>query len=134
MQHDMLMRGLGSHTQQDYVRHVRRFAAFLGRSPDTATAADIRRFQLHQHESGVGPATINGAVSALRFLFLVTLKRRDLACALIALSDQFGLKRAIPLVSSGRISLRKVLCVGHSECVRLKVSRIGMARRRVRHR
>ncbi|MES0129337.1 phage integrase N-terminal SAM-like domain-containing protein [Mesorhizobium sp. M0029] len=50
------MRGLGSHTQQDYVRHVRRFAAFLGRSPDTATAADIRRFQLHQHESGVGPA------------------------------------------------------------------------------
>ena len=37
MQHDMLMRGLGSHTQQDYVRHVRRFAAFLGRSPDTAT-------------------------------------------------------------------------------------------------
>jgi len=37
MQQDMLMRGLGSHTQQDYVRHVRRFAAFLGRSPDTAT-------------------------------------------------------------------------------------------------
>ncbi|MER8664516.1 site-specific integrase [Mesorhizobium sp. M1148] len=59
MQHDMLMRGLGSHTQQDYVRHLRRFAVFLGRSPDTATAADIRRFQLHQHESGGGPATIN---------------------------------------------------------------------------
>ncbi|WP_352833963.1 hypothetical protein [Mesorhizobium sp. M0664] len=37
MQHDMFMRGLGSHTQQDYVRHVRRFAVFLGRSPDTAT-------------------------------------------------------------------------------------------------
>jgi hypothetical protein len=34
---------------------------------------------LYQHENGVGPATINGAVSALRFLFLVTLKRRDLA-------------------------------------------------------
>ncbi|ESX82652.1 MULTISPECIES: phage integrase N-terminal SAM-like domain-containing protein [unclassified Mesorhizobium] len=83
MQHVMLMRGLGSHTQQDYVRHVRRFAVFLGRSPDTATAEDIRRFQLHQHESGVGPATINGAVSALRFLFLVTLKRRDLARALV---------------------------------------------------
>ncbi|ESY90706.1 phage integrase N-terminal SAM-like domain-containing protein [Mesorhizobium sp. LNHC209A00] len=60
MQHDMLMRALGSHTQQDYVRHVRRFAVFLGRSPDTATAEDIRRFQLHQHESGVGPAMING--------------------------------------------------------------------------
>ena len=71
MQHDMLLRGLGSHTQQDYVRHVRRFANFLGRSPDTATPEDIRGFQLYQHENGVGPATINGAVSALRFLFLV---------------------------------------------------------------
>jgi integrase/recombinase XerD len=83
MQHDMLMRGLGSHTQQDYIRHVRRFAAFLGRSPDTAAPADIRRFQLQQHENGVSPATINGAVSALRFLFLVTLTRRDLARALV---------------------------------------------------
>ena len=45
MQQDMLMRGLGSHTQQDYIRHVRRFAAFLGRAPDTATTEDIRRFQ-----------------------------------------------------------------------------------------
>jgi len=41
MQQDMLMRGLGSHTQQDYVRHVRRFAAFLRRSPDTATPEEI---------------------------------------------------------------------------------------------
>ena len=70
MQHDMLLRGLGSHTQQDYVRHVRCFATFLGHSPDTATSEDIRGFQLHQHENGVGPATINGGVSALRFLFL----------------------------------------------------------------
>lgn len=83
MQHDMLMRGLGSHTQQDYVRHVRCFAAFLGRSPDTARPDDIRRFQLNQHENGVGPATVNGAVSALRFLFLVTLQRRDLSRALV---------------------------------------------------
>lgn len=42
MQHDMLMRGLGSHAQQDYVRHVRSFAAFHGRSPDTATPEDKR--------------------------------------------------------------------------------------------
>jgi len=34
MQQDMVMRGLGSHTQHDYVRHVRRFAAFLGRPVD----------------------------------------------------------------------------------------------------
>lgn len=43
MQQDMPMRGLGPHTQQGYVRHVRRFAAFLGRAPDTATHEDIRR-------------------------------------------------------------------------------------------
>ncbi|MEO4001967.1 phage integrase N-terminal SAM-like domain-containing protein [Mesorhizobium sp. CAU 1732] len=75
--------GLGSHTQQDYVSHFRRFATFLGRTPDTAKPEGIRRFQLDQHEKGVGPVTINGAVSALRVLFLVTLKRRDLARALV---------------------------------------------------
>lgn len=83
MQLDMLMRGLGSHTRLDNVRHVRCFAAFRGRSPDTATPEEIRRFQLDQHENGVGPATINGAVSAMRFLFLVTLPRRDLSRALV---------------------------------------------------
>jgi hypothetical protein len=57
MQHDMMMRGLGPHTQHDYIRHVRRFAAFLRRPPDTATSEDIRRFQVHQHENGVGAAS-----------------------------------------------------------------------------
>ena len=33
MQHDMMMRGLGRHTQQDYIRHVRRFAAFAAGKP-----------------------------------------------------------------------------------------------------
>ncbi|MER9936435.1 phage integrase N-terminal SAM-like domain-containing protein [Mesorhizobium sp. M0088] len=97
------MRGLGSHTQQDYVRHVRRFAVFLGRSPDTATAADIRRFQLHQHESGVGPATINGAVSALRFLFLVRLKRRDLARALVIMRYQRKLPDVLSVEEAARL-------------------------------
>lgn len=83
MQHDMMMRGLGPHTQKDYIRHVKRLAAFLGRPPDTATEEDLRRFQLMQHESGVRPSTINGAVSALRFLFTTTLKRRDLSRALV---------------------------------------------------
>jgi len=83
MQDDMLIRGLGSHTRQDYIRHVRAFAAFIRRSPDTATVDDVRRFQLQQHESGIGVATINSAVSALRFLFSVTLGRRDLARSLV---------------------------------------------------
>lgn len=79
MLEDMAMRGLREKTQHDYIHFVRGFAAFLGRSPDTATAEDIRRFQVHQVESGVQPPTINCSVSALRFLFTVTLDRPDLS-------------------------------------------------------
>ena len=80
---DMAMRRMGVRTQHDYVRHVRAFAGFLARSPDTATAEDVRRFQLHQREHGVGEGTINGSVSALRFLFGVTLDRADLSRRLV---------------------------------------------------
>src|ERR1700685_1477151 len=59
MLEDMAMRGLRSHTQHDYIRFVRSFAAFLRRSPDTAQAEDIRRFQVYQRENGVQPPTIN---------------------------------------------------------------------------
>src|ERR1700692_3451798 len=83
MLEDMAMRGLRSHTQDDYIRFVRSFAAFLRRPPDTATAEDIRRFQVHQAESGVQPPTINSSVSALRFFFTVTLDRPDLSRRLV---------------------------------------------------
>jgi site-specific recombinase XerD len=83
MLEDMAMRGLRSDTQREYIRFARGFAAFLGRSPDTATAEDIRRFQVHQSEHGVQPPTINCSVSALRFFFTVTLDRPDLSRRLI---------------------------------------------------
>jgi integrase len=55
MLQDMTMRGFGAHTQKDYIRHVRSFAAFLGRPPDTATMEDLRRYQVDQHErAGAG--------------------------------------------------------------------------------
>jgi integrase len=76
---DMTVRGFKQDTRRDYVRHVRAFAAFIGRSPDTATAEDLRLFQLHQTRIGMQPPSINGAVSALRFFFTVTLDRPDLA-------------------------------------------------------
>jgi site-specific recombinase XerD len=76
---DMTVRGFKEDTRRDYVRHVRAFAAFIGRSPDTATAEDLRLFQLHQTQSGMQPPSINSAVSALRFFFTVTLDRPDLA-------------------------------------------------------
>ncbi|MGO4170497.1 phage integrase N-terminal SAM-like domain-containing protein [Novosphingobium sp. YAF33] len=81
MQHD-IMRPAPAHTRP-VIRHVRRFAAYLGRPLNTATAEDLRNFQIHQHESGASAGTINGAVSALRFLYTVTLRRRDLARGLI---------------------------------------------------
>ena len=79
----MAMRGLRSDTQHEYIRFVRGFAAFLGWPPDTATAEDIRRFQVHQRESGAQPPTVNCSVSALRFFFAVTLDRPDLSRRLV---------------------------------------------------
>jgi site-specific recombinase XerD len=82
---DMRLRGFVEQTRRNYLRHVEALAVFLGRSPDTATAEDLRRFQLHQAEAGVGTPTLNGAVSALRFFFTTTLDRPDLARRLTAL-------------------------------------------------
>ena len=76
---DMSVRSFKDDTRRDYVRHVRAFAAFIGRSPDTATAEELRLFQLHQTQSGMQPPSVNSAVSALRFFFTVTLDRRSAA-------------------------------------------------------
>jgi integrase/recombinase XerD len=76
---DMTARRFKEKVQKDYVRHMRRFAAFLGRSPDAATSEDLRRFQLHLATQQTGAPTINSAVAALRFFFNVTLERPDLA-------------------------------------------------------
>ncbi len=75
---DMTVRNFGEKTHNDYIRHVKSFAAFLGRSPDTATPEDLRRFQLHQRQTGVRPPTINGSVAALRFFFGITLDRPEM--------------------------------------------------------
>src|SRR6266481_4676198 len=93
---DMTVRGFKEDTRRDYVRHVRAFAAFIGRSPDTATAEDLRLFQLQQTQSGMQPPSINSAVSALRFFFTVTLDRPDLARRLTVVPY----RRRIPAVLS----------------------------------
>ena len=49
---DMTVRGFNEDTRRDYVRHVRAFAAFIGRSRDTAKAEDLRLFQLHRRHRG----------------------------------------------------------------------------------
>jgi site-specific recombinase XerD len=93
---DMTVRNFGEKTRHDYIRHVRSFAAFLGRSPDTASADDLRRFQLHQTKNGVRPPSINGAVSALRFFFTVTLDRPEMGRYLTFVREP----RKIPVILS----------------------------------
>ena len=103
MLEDMAMRGLREETQRDYIRFVRSFAAFLGRAPDTATAEDIRRFQVHQTESGVQPPTINCSVSALRFFFTVTLDRPDLSRRLVLARHPRKLPNVLSVEDVGRL-------------------------------
>src|SRR5947199_284416 len=99
---DMSVRGFSEKTRNDYIRNVRAFAAFIGRSPDTATAEDLRRFQLHQTQSGMQPPSINSAVSALRFFFTVTLDRPDLARRLTIVRQP---RRLPPVLSVEEVTL-----------------------------
>jgi integrase/recombinase XerD len=75
---DMTIRNLAPKTQQGYIRTVKQFAAFLGRSPDTASFEDVRRFQLHLAAIGARTPLLNHTVAALRFLFRITLRRYDI--------------------------------------------------------
>ena len=75
---DMTIRKLSPKTQQGYIRIIRDFAAFLNRSPDTASLEDVRRFQLHLVTSGAHIPVLNHTVAALRFFFRVTLRRPDI--------------------------------------------------------
>src|SRR6201987_6510090 len=75
---DMTIRQLKPTTQHNYVRFVKEFTIFLGRSPDKAAFEDVRRYQLHLTSRGVSPTSINGVMVALRFFFRVTLQRFDI--------------------------------------------------------
>jgi integrase/recombinase XerD len=95
MLEDMSLRGFTPDTQRDYIRPVRKLAAFLGRSPDTATAEDLRAFQLHLTASGVQPPTINTTVTVLRFFFKVTLDRPETTRHLVFVHEPRKLPRVL---------------------------------------
>ena len=84
---DMTIRRLGPGTQQQYIRHLKSFADFIGRSPDKATPEDVRRYQLRLASIGTTVPTLNAGASALRFFFRVTLKRRDLTEAVVSVRE-----------------------------------------------
>ena len=91
---DMTMRHFSRDTQRNYLRDVGRFATWLGRSPHSASAEDVRRFQLEQQDAGVPVPTMNSIVAALRFFFTHTLDRPDLARKLVRTAHA----RKIPVV------------------------------------
>jgi integrase/recombinase XerD len=93
---DMSLRHFGEKTQKDYIRAVKNLTIFLGRSPDMATAEDLRLFQLHLTERHVRPPSINFMVTALRFFFTVTLDRADAIKHLTFVAEP----RKIPVVLS----------------------------------
>ena len=93
---DMAIRRLSPKTQYQYIRHVKRFADFVGRSADKATTEDVHRYQLWLASIGTTVPTVNVSATALRFFFKVTLKRRDLADAVVSVREP----RRLPVVLS----------------------------------
>lgn len=78
MMEDMRIRGMGDKAQKSHIRALKDFAAFLGRSPDTATPEDLRAYQLHMTDTGVTPSTFNTRIVALRFFFSMTCGREEM--------------------------------------------------------
>ena len=100
---DMAARKLGPHSQRSHIHSCRRFAAFLGRSPDTATADDVRRLQLHLVEAGLSIPNRNRIMTGVKFLFRVTLRRHDLAAEIYHLKEPQKLPLTMSPNEAGRL-------------------------------
>jgi site-specific recombinase XerD len=142
---DMAARKLGPHSQRSHIHSCRRFAAFLKRSPDTATPDDVRRFQLHLIASGVSICNRNRIMTGVKFLFRVTLRRHDLAAEIYHIKEP----RKLPVVMSPdeakrllamtrNLKVRVLLALGYGcglragEVVRLKAGDIDSAQNIIR--
>ncbi len=95
---DMRIKGLGESSQKTHIRAVRYFAEFLGRSPDTATAEDLRAYQLHMVNTNVTPSTYNVRLVGLRFFFETTCKRSEMKDCLHFRTEP----RKLPVVFSAK--------------------------------
>jgi site-specific recombinase XerD len=93
---DMRMRKLNPHTQDGYIRAVRKFTQYLGRSPDIATVEDLRNFQLHLVDHGISPVTLNATITGLKFFFDITLNRAEL----MARMQPVHVPRTLPVILS----------------------------------
>jgi site-specific recombinase XerD len=96
MINDMNVRNFVPDTQREYIRAVKNLTIFLKRSPDSATAEELRAFQLHMTETGVRPPTINATVTALRFFFKVTVDKPETTRHLVFVYEPRKLPRILP--------------------------------------
>jgi integrase/recombinase XerD len=142
---DMAARKLGPHSQRSHIYSCRRLAAFLKRSPDTATADDIRRFQLHLVEAGLSMCNRNRIMTGVKFLFRVTLRRHDLAAEIYHLKEPQKLPLTMSpeeaerlLAMACNLKVHVMLALGYGcglragEIVRLKAGDIDSAQMIIR--
>jgi integrase/recombinase XerD len=142
---DMAARKLNPHTQRSHIQSCQRFAAWLKRSPDTATPDEVRRFQLYLIESGASICNRNRIMTGVRFLFRVTLRRHDLAAEVWHLKEPQKLppvlnpeevKRILSMATS--LKARVMLTISYGcglragEVVRLRVCDIDSAQMIIR--
>ena len=106
---DMRLRKLADKTQTHYLRAVRQFAAYLGRSPDTARTEDLRNYQLHLVDQGISPVSLNAAISGLKFFFDITLGRVEL----MARMRPVRVPRTLPVVLSPEEVSRLIAAAGN---------------------
>jgi site-specific recombinase XerD len=142
---DMTIRQFAPTTRASYIRAVKNFTLFLSRSPDQASAEDLRRYQLHLASSGVSVPSLNATVTALRFFFTVTLGRSEVTDRMPFVREP----RKLPVVLSPEevarfleaapgLKCRAALSVAYgaglraAEVVSLKVSDIDSARMVIR--
>ena len=73
---DMQIRNLAVNTQKSYIQQVLLFAQYFQKSPEVLGPDHIRAYQLYlTNEKKLSTGSITVAISALRFLYRVTLKK-----------------------------------------------------------
>src|SRR6266705_2082076 len=142
---DMNARKLGQHSQRSHIYSCKRLAAFLKRSPDTATGEDLRLFQLHLADTSTSICNRNRIMTGVRFLFRVTLRRLDLAAEIYHIREPQKIPQVMSpdetrrlLAVASSLKVRVLLSLGYgcglraSEVIRLKVKHIDSAQKIIR--
>ncbi len=114
---DMSARNLGPASQTSHLRACKRFAAWLARSPETATPDEVKYFQQHLIESGTSICTRNQTMTGVKFLLRVTLRRHDLVAEIFHLREPVK----VPLVLSKK-EIKRILAMAQSMKARVMLS------------